>query len=153
MNKLFLVAVALVVSSFAHARKPVGPAGCGLGNMIFGKDNQILASTTNGSSNSQTFGITSGTSNCVEGSGVAKLENYIEANPEALANDMARGQGQTLTGLTQVLNCSNPGKVHGLLKTNYKKIYMNGTNDASYISNQVRTILKSNHSVSEGCQG
>ena len=153
MNKIFLVAVSLVVTSMAHARKPVGPAGCGLGNMMFGKDNQLLAATTNESSYSQTSGITSGTSNCVEGSGVAKLEIYIEANPEALANDMARGQGQTLTGLTQVLNCSNPSKVHGLLKNNYKKIYQNGTDDSAHISREVRSVLRANQAVSEGCQG
>lgn len=153
MNKLFLVAVALVVTSLAHARKPVGPAGCGLGNVMFGNENQIFASTSNGTSQTQTFGISSGTSNCVEVSGVAKLENYIEANPEALANDMARGQGQTLTGLTQVLNCSNPMKVHGLLKNNYKKIYQNGTNDSIHISKEVRSVLKANQAASEGCQG
>jgi len=43
-----------------------GMAGCGLGSMLIqsnGKE-QIFVATTNGSSGSQTFGITSGTSNC-----------------------------------------------------------------------------------------
>ncbi len=50
----------------AHAA-PYGEAGCGLGSMIFGDSPgfvQVLAATTNGCSGSQTFGITTGTSNC-----------------------------------------------------------------------------------------
>jgi hypothetical protein len=153
MNKFIIVASTVFVASLAQAKRPIGPAGCGLGNMIWGKDNQILAATTNGSSNSQTSAITSGTSNCEDSNGVAKLESYIEANPEALASDIARGQGQTLTGLTEVLNCTHPTKVHSLLKDNYKKIYESGNTNATVISNEVRSVLKSNSSVGEGCQG
>ena len=43
-----------------------GPAGCGLGSMIFDPDSgftQIFAATTNGTSGNQTFGISTGTSN------------------------------------------------------------------------------------------
>src|SRR5262245_21507042 len=54
-----------------------GMSGCGLGSILFGTDQnkvmQILAATSNGCFGSQTFGITSGTSNCVSG-GVVKAE-------------------------------------------------------------------------------
>ena len=44
--------------------------GCGLGSMAFeGNDgliSQVSAATTNGTSGNQTFGITSGTSNCTQ---------------------------------------------------------------------------------------
>src|SRR3954469_2639303 len=63
-----------------------GMAGCGLGSLIFGPVNspgaQILAATTNSTFGSQTFGITSGTSNCVSG-GVVALDRQQTAFAEA----------------------------------------------------------------------
>src|SRR5437868_47659 len=54
-----------------------GMAGCGLGSLLFGPVNepfaQVLAATTNATFATQTFGITSGTSNCVSG-GVIRAE-------------------------------------------------------------------------------
>ncbi len=46
-----------------------GVAGCGLGSMVFGNQEggiQVIAATLNGTG-IQTFGITSGTSNCGRG--------------------------------------------------------------------------------------
>jgi len=66
MFALFIVGSA----GSAHAQ-PYGMAGCGLGSIAFGNDQtmfkQVLAATTNGTFGTQTFGITSGTSNCVSG--------------------------------------------------------------------------------------
>src|SRR5690348_11977029 len=54
-----------------------GMAGCGLGSLVFGPNDapvaQVLAATTNGTFASQTFGISSGTSNCFSG-GVLRAE-------------------------------------------------------------------------------
>ncbi|HEX9605003.1 MAG TPA: DUF3015 family protein, partial [Myxococcales bacterium] len=72
--------------------------------MIFGDQKgaiQILAATTNGTFGSQTFGISSGTSNCVEaGSNRQGTRTFIEGNREALAKDAARGSGETITTLS-----------------------------------------------------
>src|SRR5580658_9609667 len=49
-----------------------GTAGCGLGSIVFGNKAgivQIFAATTNGTFATQTFGITTGTSNCSDTSG------------------------------------------------------------------------------------
>src|SRR5258706_1629657 len=81
-----------------------GPAGCGLGSLIFSPDSgftPIFAATTNGTSYTQTFGISSGTSNCDTGPSSSKSAKvYVETNREALAKDIARGSGETLAGLT-----------------------------------------------------
>lgn len=153
MIKVLMMVTASLFSVVALAKKPVGPAGCGLGNVFFGKDSQILAATTNGSSGTQTFGITSGTSNCVDAQGVAKLESYVEANSIALANDISRGQGETLEGLTQVLQCSTPTEVHSLFKSNYSEIYKNGTDDTAAVTRGMRAVLKSHQEVGQGCKG
>src|SRR5437763_460743 len=94
----------------AHGKSTYGLAGCGLGSMVFGDQKgpiQILAATTNGTFGSQTFGITSGTSNCVEGSGAQGATNFIEGNREALAKDAARGSGETITTLTAMAGCKD----------------------------------------------
>ena len=58
-----IAAIGLTTSMYANDN-----TGCGLGSLVI-KDQstvmlQVLAATTNGTSGSQTFGITSGTSNC-----------------------------------------------------------------------------------------
>ena len=62
---IFAVIAVLAISSSAWAGG-YKSAGCGLGSMIIKDDGfvQVFAATTNATSGSQTFGITSGTSNC-----------------------------------------------------------------------------------------
>ena len=89
-----------------------GMAGCGLGSLIFGPVDtpgaQILAATTNATLGSQTFGITSGTSNCVAG-GVVRAEReqtaFAEANFRDLKRDMAAGGGEFLKAFSTLLGC------------------------------------------------
>src|SRR5262249_33013535 len=94
-----------------------GMAGCGLGSLVFGTDNsklmQILAATTNGTFGNQTFGITSGTSNCVE-AGVVKAEKeqfaFVEVNFQDLKRNMAAGGGEFLSSFATLLGCEDTAK-------------------------------------------
>ncbi|MFQ5729978.1 MAG: DUF3015 domain-containing protein [Waddliaceae bacterium] len=88
-----------------------GEAGCGLGSIVFGDQPgavQIFAATTNGTSYSQAFGITSGTSNC-DASGIilAKEEGNVFAasNFDNLEKEMATGKGEHLNTLAGLLGC------------------------------------------------
>ena len=123
----------------------VGPAGCGLGHQIFHKDSQVLAATTNGTSYSQLFGITSGTSGCEEKNGVAKLDSFIESNRVALSDDMARGQGETLAGLGQILECDDVTSLSSVLKNNYSSVFTTDTVSTLEIGRHVKRVLKSNN--------
>ncbi|QQR88624.1 MAG: DUF3015 family protein [Myxococcales bacterium] len=65
-----------------------GAAGCGLGSMLIDSDGfvQVFAATLNGTSGNQTFGITSGTSNCGDTSpNINSAKAFIQTNREALA--------------------------------------------------------------------
>ena len=94
-----------------------GMAGCGLGSMIFGPINepgaQVLAATTNGTLATQTFGITSGTSNCTAG-GVVKAEReqaaFAEVNFQDLKRNMASGGGEYLSSFATLLGCEDSAK-------------------------------------------
>src|SRR5262249_14869241 len=123
MKTLYALAILTLISVQAES-KPYGTAGCGLGNMVFpNKDNQILAATTNGTSGSQTFGITSGTSNCLDGNTRAAIPAFVESNRVALENDVARGNGDTLASLSEVLGCDDAGRFSTVLKANYSNIF------------------------------
>ena len=125
MKKLLILALAVLVSS-SFAAKKYGMAGCGLGSIVIGANGgQISAATTNGSSASQLFGITSGTSNCAE-DGVAMNEgetnSFAEANFESLKQEMAQGQGDNLQVLASLMGCD----AHALgsaARSNYGSIF------------------------------
>lgn len=103
-----------------------GAAGCGLGSMAFGDTPgavQILAATTNGLFGTQTFGITTGTSNCGTGLFAMGTKNFVEANREALAKDISRGEGEAIGALTVINRCESSRAVGAALQRNFKTIF------------------------------
>ena len=113
MKRLIPIAVAvfllsLPVSVFAGG---YGAAGCGLGSIVFGSEpgaQQIFASTTNGTSGSQTFGITTGTSNCGDNGLVSmgkEREVFAQQNYTSLVKEMAQGEGESLYALASLYKC------------------------------------------------
>ena len=145
LKKISFVATLIVLSQAQGAQ--YGMAGCGVGSLVFQNQPgmiQIVAVTVNQMS-VQTSAITSGTSGCYEdGSSSAKLD-YIEANKVALKEDAARGQGETLQGLTTLLGCSQAQEVNSEIKNNYKSIF--GQDNAQDILKAIR----SNSTVQKSC--
>lgn len=133
-----------------------GPAGCGLGSYLFSPDSgftQIFATTTNGTSANQTFGITSGTSNCDSGHGDAKSASakvFIQTNREALAKDIARGSGETISSLTQIAGCSSSASVGSSLQRNFKAIFPQASVTDENVAENVVTSLRSDKALA--CQ-
>ena len=87
--------VSLALASSAFATK-VGP---GLGYVVFGDQNgpvyDLLAATTNGTFCSQGFAITFGTSGYSGGLiGMEETDKFIADNMDALATDIAMGEGE-----------------------------------------------------------
>ncbi|MBI2602381.1 MAG: DUF3015 family protein [Deltaproteobacteria bacterium] len=107
-----------------------GTAGCGLGSVVFGDKPgmvQVVAATTNNIGSSQTFGITSGTSNCVEQQSMAqgfkeKLNYFVQGNRHRLENDIAKASGDTVTALAELGRCSG-GNLGAVLQPQYGKIF------------------------------
>lgn len=117
-----------LLAGTAHA-DPYGMAGCGLGSLIF-KDKpgivQVLAATTNGTFGTQTFGITTGTSNCESTKASAQsTKAFVQANREAVSKDIARGSGETISSLSTLAGCSNPNAVGATLQKEFKTIFPN----------------------------
>jgi hypothetical protein len=149
MKKMKLVLalfLALGLNSVAQAAtKGYGAAGCGLGAVILGDRTgieQIFATTLNGVMGNQTFGISFGTLNCGAGGAAPTAQAYIDTNRAALATDMARGNGETLTGLTQLMGCKNTANAGAILQKNYSRIFPNNAVNSASIEQSVKTVLQ-----------
>ena len=129
-----------------------GPAGCGLGSLVFKPDSgftQIFAATTNGTSANQTFAISSGTSNCDTGSGNAKsAKAFVQTNRAALAKDIARGRGETISSLSALAGCSDPRAVGVKLQRNFRTIFSSAKATDIQVSDSVVNVLSSDAGLS-----
>jgi hypothetical protein len=132
-----------------------GLAGCGLGSQVMGaKDGQIFAATTNGTLGNQTFGITFGTSNCVGSPTVAKadrMDRYVVANKIQLADDIARGEGETITGLAQIMNCSDASNLGSKLQSKFTQIFESHDLVANEITDRIITVVGQDRELSVAC--
>ncbi|MDB5038773.1 MAG: hypothetical protein JWQ35_2301 [Bacteriovoracaceae bacterium] len=162
MITISLMAFAISASAFAEAKKSLhdqftgqgyGAAGCGLGSILFGQKPgmvQVLAATTNGTFGTQTFGISSGTSNCDHSRATAaiKTEFFAAQNEVSLKNDIAKGNGETLSTLTRVANCGNSQQAAAALKVNFSEIYPSSSASSKEISSKIVHILSTDKSLS-----
>jgi hypothetical protein len=113
MKKILLAAlVTALTATSALAGSARQNTGCGLGTVLWKNRadssvlSQALQATTNGSFGTQTFGITSGTMECSEPAhfaGNERLKEFMVANMDNLAKDMAVGQGETLNTFNELL--------------------------------------------------
>ena len=110
------VLLAVVASNLAVQAANANDSGCGLGAVIIQKNSQVLqllSVTTNMSFLSQPFGITSGTSGCSSSGLVMNekaIEYFAETNQSDLAREMAQGNGEKLSTLASLHECSEPGR-------------------------------------------
>jgi hypothetical protein len=123
-----------------------GPAGCGLGSLIFEPNSgftQVFAATTNGTFFSQTFGITSGTSNCVDTSGgTASAKAFIQTNRTAIAKDIARGQGETIKSLRRLGGCADDRAVGASLQKSFERVFPSAAMSDADVGNSVVGALR-----------
>ncbi len=131
---------------YATARGTYGAAGCGLGSLLFGATPgfvQVFAATTNIVFGSQTFGITSGISNCAStGPGAVTARAFVESNREAFAKDVSRGSGETIATLATLSGCQNAPAVATSLQRNFKRIFPNALTSNTEVSAAAIGALK-----------
>jgi len=103
-----IIAGVILAASSTMAFASSGPAGCGVGTAVIFKDanewhEHVLAATTNQSA-SQTMGMTSGTMGCEAANGpLAGVQTFMDNNMDQLAMDVAKGQGETLSALAEII--------------------------------------------------
>jgi hypothetical protein len=158
MKKSVMVAAvalcAVMVLGIAYAAS-AGQArentGCGLGTMLFQNNAdhstllQSLQATTNGSFGNQTFGITSGTSECKQPSKFAKndrLNEFVVANMDNLAKEIAMGKGETLEAFAELLQVPSEKRpeFYRTLQTNFAKIFTSENVQMANVVDNVATV-------------
>jgi len=140
MKKLvMIIAMTLFVGNTFAAH---GPAGCGLGSYLFaGKEGlvfNVLAATVNGTG-MQTFAMSTGTLGC-EDAQQAKVSGpvFIQNNREKLANDIARGQGETLQAYLKLIGADTADRK--VLQQNFATLFA-ADNDAESIHGQIIELI------------
>jgi hypothetical protein len=135
--------------------RPYGLSGCGLGSLWVEKDHgQIWSATSNAFAYNQLFAISSGTSNCVESPTSAKadrMDKYINVNKVALADDIARGQGETIEGLAQIMNCQKADSLGASLQSKFSAIFTSHDIAANEITDHIITVVSQDASLATAC--
>ena len=128
--------------------------GCGLGAMLLGEaanDSlllQVFAATTNGTFANQTFGITSGTSDCKMPSKIVKnerLNEFVVSNFDSLAKDIAMGRGESLDTMAELMGISADKReaVYAQLQTNFSRIFTSERVEAADVVDNIVSVIKS----------
>lgn len=164
MKKLILMG-ALVFSlvSFSGSAFAAGyaDAGCGLGSIVFGNQQggvQVLAATTNGTFGTQTFGITTGTSNC-NPAGLVKLEmereEFAEKNYPTLVKEMAKGEGENLETLASLYGCSQESHADfgSLVQENFSTIVTSDSTTSQEMLSSLNSEISGHTVLSKSCSG
>lgn len=128
--------------------------GCGLGTIVFADApfgdstlGQAFIVTTNGTSGNQTFGITSGTSNCDQPAGFVKNERmneFVVSNMDGLAKDIAAGQGESLDTLAELMEIApaQRGELYARLQSNFRTIYSSEDVTAANVVDNIYTVIQ-----------
>lgn len=159
MKKYLFVTMGTMLLSAPVFAAGYGEAGCGLGSLIFGNQQgpiQILAATTNGTSGNQSFGITSGTSNCdAKGVDTATLEQeqFVANNFASLAKDVAGGDGEQLAVLAGFVGCPavQQSRFNTVAQQNYQTIFASETTTPLEVLTAVKGVVSSDAELSATC--
>lgn len=128
MARFVLVALLLLAPAAALADPDIG---CGPGTQIWAGNSglapKVLGATTNGSFGLQTFGITFGTFNCHQGKVTvdARTRAFAAANLDALARDMAQGDGEVLSTFAGLLGIQDADRAafYAFTQRNFARIF------------------------------
>ncbi len=156
MKKIIFLSSLVVLPLNAFAVDNVG--GCGFGSKLMAGNQgiapQILAVTTNGSTGSQTFGISTGTLGCTQDGVVHsnwKTAKFIDSNMNRLARDISVGNGESLDALSSLLSVdtSDQDAFKTALKANFGSIYTGADVTAEDVAKNLQAVLSANVELSK----
>lgn len=152
-----VVAVVAVALVFAGTVFAAGQAhqnvGCGLGTLLF-KNNadgstvlQTFQATTNGIYGNQTFGITTGTSDCQQPKNFVsneRLNEFMVANMDNLARDIAQGRGETLDTFAELMGVPTEKRpeFYQQLQSGFTRIFTSPNVQMASVMDNISTVSK-----------
>ena len=143
----------LLVGSIAHATSIRDNCGCGLGTMALGDQeatilSQLGATFLNNISGNQTFGISSGTLECDPATSFAsnkRVIEYVSDNMDHLAFDTAKGEGDSLDALADLMGVQVDARrdLFGKMQSSFDRIFPADDVTANEVVRHITTILQS----------
>jgi hypothetical protein len=73
---------------------------------------------------------------------VVSAKAFIQANREALAKDVARGQGETISSLSTLAGCESDQAVGARLQQDFKQIFTSETATDIQVSDSIVSTLQ-----------
>ncbi|MCW8934878.1 MAG: DUF3015 domain-containing protein [Gammaproteobacteria bacterium] len=155
MKKLTIGTLLLLSSSSAFAVAPGGP-GCGWGNLLFDGQSGFVphfaASTTNGTSGNNTFGMTTGTNGCsVNGNLTYAGASMLASMMDEFSIDAAKGEGEALTAVAVVLGVQpeDRAKFAELTHENFNTIFPSQDVTASQVMDSLQQVMKADPTMAK----
>ncbi len=159
MKKVLVVAVAVASLLIAGVAFAAGGGqahlntGCGLGTMLFQNNAdgktllQTFQATTNGFYGNQTFGITTGTSDCQQPKNFVsneQLNAFMVANMDNLARDIAQGRGETLDAFAELMGvpADKRPEFYAQLQTSFARIFTSSNVQMASVMDNIATVSK-----------
>jgi hypothetical protein len=156
--KLALATLLAVAPLAAMAAGENNIGSCGWGSKVMqgqrGIAPQVLGATTNGTSGNQTFGISFGTSGCTQDGAVTstwKTVMFIDGNKEKLAQDMSKGNGESLQSLAQLMGVKDADKAafYRATKENFAQIFGSDTASTVEIAAGLKQVLAADSNLAQ----
>lgn len=138
-----LVAAGMLAFSSSAFATNVGP---GLGYILIGDKTgagwDLLASFLNGIYWNQYFAITFGTSGYDKGLvSMTKTNQFVADNMDALAADIAKGEGEYIDTLSSMLNVSDAVAFKAALQNNFDEIFTSADVSAEEVTNKIYSFV------------
>jgi hypothetical protein len=121
--------------------------GVGLGSVLLkgqkGKVMEVLAVTLNMVSANSLFAITFGTLGYKEGVeiGMTASDTFIAENMDALASDIAKGEGEYIDTLAFLMHVSDTEAFKSMVQDNFDSIYTSPDVTSVEVSARIKTLL------------
>lgn len=138
-----LVAAGMLALSSSAFATNVGP---GLGYVLIGDKTgpvwDLLASWLNGIWWNQWFAITFGTSGYDNGLvGMTETNQFVADNMDALAADIAKGEGEYIDTLSTMLNVSDSVAFKATLQNNFEEIFTSADVSAEEVTSKIYSFV------------
>lgn len=138
-----LVAAGMLAFSSSAFATNVGP---GLGYILIGDKTgagwDLLASFLNGIYWNQYFAITFGTSGYDKGLvSMTETNQFVADNMDALAADIAKGEGEYVDTLSSMLNVSDSVAFKAALQNNFDEIFTSADVSAEEVTNKIYSFV------------
>ncbi|WP_443738555.1 MULTISPECIES: DUF3015 family protein [Treponema] len=138
-----LVAAGMLALSSSAFATNVGP---GLGYVLVGDKTgagwDLLASWLNGIYWNQWFAITFGTSGYDNGLvGMTETNQFVADNMDALAADIAKGEGEYIDTLSTMLNVSDSVAFKATLQKNFEEIFTSANVSAEEVTSKIYSFV------------